>query len=107
MLIKWQTFAQISHLQIVKFAPILNWAPAGLIGVNLWPQEPNRRYLLCPRSMFCEFLPESSVDEETPQTLLMEEVKEGESYELVITNAAGLFRSGLIHGQTSNLCIWL
>lgn len=67
-------------------------ATEGLIGVNLWPQEPNRRYLLCPRSMFCEFLPESCLDEENPQTLLMEEVKEGENYELVITNASGLFR---------------
>lgn len=61
--------------------------------MNLWPQEPNRRYLLCPRSMFCEFLPESSLEDETPQTLLMEEVKEGHNYELVITNASGLFRS--------------
>lgn len=67
--------------------------PAGLIGVNLWPQELNRRYLLSPRSMFCEFLPESSLEEEMPNTLLMEEVKEGQSYELVITNASGLFRS--------------
>ncbi|KAM9715535.1 GH3 domain-containing protein [Menidia menidia] len=67
-------------------------ATEGLIGVNLWPNEPNRRYLLCPRSMFCEFLPESSLEEETPQTLLMEEVKEGDNYELVITNASGLFR---------------
>ncbi|XP_003961301.2 GH3 domain-containing protein [Takifugu rubripes] len=67
-------------------------ATEGLIGVNLWPQEPNRRYLLCPRSMFCEFLPESSLEDETPQTLLMEEVKEGHKYELVITNASGLFR---------------
>ncbi|XP_069547909.1 GH3 domain-containing protein [Brachyistius frenatus] len=67
-------------------------ATEGLIGVNLWPQEPNRRYLLCPRSMFCEFLPESGLDEETPRTLLMSEVKEGDNYELVITNASGLFR---------------
>lgn len=67
-------------------------ATEGLIGVNLWPQELNRRYLLCPRSMFCEFLPESGLEDEKPQTLLMEEVKEGESYELVITNASGLFR---------------
>lgn len=43
--------------------------------------------------MFCEFLPESSLEEETPHTLLMEEVEEGNSYELVITNASGLFRS--------------
>nr|XP_057917646.1 GH3 domain-containing protein isoform X2 [Doryrhamphus excisus] len=67
-------------------------ATEGLIGVNLWPEDPKRRYLLCPRSMFCEFLPENSMDEEMPSTLLMEEVKDGQNYELVITNAAGLFR---------------
>lgn len=67
-------------------------ATEGLIGVNLWPREQSRHYLLCPRSMFCEFLPESSLDEETPRTLLMEEVQEGDCYELVITNASGLFR---------------
>lgn len=72
---------------------------AGLIGVNLWPQDPNRRYLLCPRSMFCEFLPESSLEEETPQTVLMEEVKEGQNYELVITNASGLFRYDGIYNK--------
>lgn len=43
--------------------------------------------------MFCEFLPESSLEDEAPQTLLMEQVKPGESYELVVTNASGLFRS--------------
>ncbi|KAM9426505.1 GH3 domain-containing protein [Pholidichthys leucotaenia] len=67
-------------------------ATEGLIGVNLWPQEASRHYLLCPRSMFCEFLPERSLDIEMPHTLLMEEVKEGENYELVVTNASGLFR---------------
>lgn len=62
--------------------------------MNLWPEEERRRYLLCPRSMFCEFLPEASLDQETPEkhTLLMEEVQEGHSYELVVTNASGLFR---------------
>lgn len=72
---------------------------AGLIGVNLWPQELNRRYLLCPRSMFCEFISESSLDEEAPPTLLMEEVKEGENYELLVTNASGLFRFVSIYKQ--------
>lgn len=67
-------------------------ATEGLIGVNLWPLESSRHYLLCPRSMFCEFVPENSLDEEQPHTLLMDEVKEGHSYELVITNASGLFR---------------
>lgn len=69
------------------------WTLAGLIGVNLWPQETKRHYLLCPRSMFCEFLPESSLEEVSPHTLLMEEVTEGQNYELIITNTSGLFRS--------------
>ncbi|CAB1454091.1 unnamed protein product [Pleuronectes platessa] len=81
-----------SYCQGVPFYSPFYAATEGLIGVNLWPQEPNRRYLLCPRSMFCEFLPESSLEEEVPHTLLMEEVKEGQSYELVVTNASGLFR---------------
>ena len=68
-------------------------APAGLIGVNLWPQVSPRRYLLCPRSMFCEFLPEACLEAELPQPLLIGEVEEGQSYELVVTNASGLYRS--------------
>ncbi|XP_041670890.1 GH3 domain-containing protein [Cheilinus undulatus] len=81
-----------NYCQGVPFYSPFYAATEGLIGVNLWPLEPNRRYLLCPRSMFCEFLPESSLEEETPPTLLMEEVKEGQNYELVVTNASGLFR---------------
>uniref|UniRef100_A0A3Q3F0S5 GH3 domain containing n=1 Tax=Labrus bergylta TaxID=56723 RepID=A0A3Q3F0S5_9LABR len=81
-----------NYCQGVSFYSPFYAATEGLIGVNLWPQEPNRRYLLCPRSMFCEFLPESSLEENTPPTLLMEEVKEGQNYELVVTNASGLFR---------------
>lgn len=73
------------------------YTPAGLIGVNLWPQESTRRYMLCPRSMFCELLPESSLEDETPETLLMDEAKEGQNYELVVTNASGLFRSDSIN----------
>ncbi|KAI4897218.1 hypothetical protein NFI96_015297, partial [Prochilodus magdalenae] len=67
-------------------------ATEGLIGVNLWPLQESRRYLLCPRSMFCEFLPEESLDSEEINTLLMHQVEEGKNYELVITNAAGLYR---------------
>ncbi|KAM4623475.1 GH3 domain-containing protein [Polymixia lowei] len=80
------------YCQGVPFYSPFYAATEGLIGLNLWPEEPSRRYLLCPRSMFCEFLPESSLDEETPHTLLMGEVQEGHNYELVITNASGLFR---------------
>ncbi|KAM8876542.1 GH3 domain-containing protein isoform 1-T1 [Synchiropus picturatus] len=81
-----------SFCQGVPFYSPFYAATEGLIGVNLWPLQQKRCYLLCPRSMFCEFLPEKSLDEDAPQTLLMDEVKEGDSYELVITNASGLFR---------------
>ncbi|KAL3051530.1 hypothetical protein OYC64_001721 [Pagothenia borchgrevinki] len=81
-----------NYCQGVPFYSPFYAATEGLIGVNLWPQEPNRRYLLCPRSMFCEFLPESGLEEEAPHTLLMEEVTEGQNYELIVTNASGLFR---------------
>ncbi|XP_066522765.1 GH3 domain-containing protein [Hoplias malabaricus] len=67
-------------------------ATEGLIGVNLWPLQESRQYLLCPRSMFCEFLPEESLDSEQIQTILMHQVEEGKNYELVITSAAGLYR---------------
>ncbi|MBN3275655.1 GHDC protein, partial [Polyodon spathula] len=67
-------------------------ATEGLIGVNLWPGSPERHYLLCPRSMFCEFIPVGSLEEQQPQTLLMDQVKEGECYELAVSNAAGLCR---------------
>ncbi|XP_051958742.1 GH3 domain-containing protein [Xyrauchen texanus] len=67
-------------------------ATEGLIGVNLWPLQESRQYLLCPRSMFCEFIPEEDLDSEQPNTLLMEQLQEGQRYELLVTNASGLFR---------------
>lgn len=81
-----------SYCQGVPFYSPFYAATEGLIGVNLWPKESSRRYLLCPRSMFCEFLPESSLEQDDPHTLLMQEVKEGQNYELVVTNASGLYR---------------
>uniref|UniRef100_UPI00398E7038 GH3 domain-containing protein isoform X2 n=1 Tax=Pristiophorus japonicus TaxID=55135 RepID=UPI00398E7038 len=67
-------------------------ATEGLIGVNLWPEKEQRHYLLCPQSMFFEFIPADCCNEEQPQTLFMDEVKESELYELVVTNASGLYR---------------
>ncbi|XP_032822590.1 GH3 domain-containing protein [Petromyzon marinus] len=67
-------------------------ATEGLIGVNLWPERRERRYLLCPRAMVCEFIPVQHAEQEQPGTLLMEEVQEGQVYELVLTNGSGLYR---------------
>ncbi|XP_069093786.1 GH3 domain-containing protein isoform X1 [Pleurodeles waltl] len=66
--------------------------PEGLIGVNLWPEKSERHYVLCPRSMFCEFIPLGLCEEAQSRTLAMHEVKENELYELVVTNHAGLYR---------------
>ncbi|XP_043110348.1 GH3 domain-containing protein [Puntigrus tetrazona] len=67
-------------------------ATEGLIGVNLWPQQESRQYLLSPRSMFYEFIPVGDLDSARPKTLLMEQLQEGHNYELLVTNASGLFR---------------
>uniref|UniRef100_A0A8D0CGJ1 Inactive phospholipase C-like protein 2 n=1 Tax=Scleropages formosus TaxID=113540 RepID=A0A8D0CGJ1_SCLFO len=67
-------------------------ATEGLIGVNLWPTEERRQYLLCPRSMFCEFIAEADLEDDQPCTVMMDQVQEGQCYELVVTNASGLYR---------------
>ncbi|WAQ99511.1 GHDC-like protein [Mya arenaria] len=67
-------------------------ASEGLLGVNIWPRERPSRYLLAPRSMFFEFIPVERCEEENPPTLFLDQVKVDKVYELVITNASGLYR---------------
>uniref|UniRef100_A0A672UHH0 GH3 domain containing n=1 Tax=Strigops habroptila TaxID=2489341 RepID=A0A672UHH0_STRHB len=61
-----------------------------LLGVNLWPEEPAPRFLLCPDWAFCEFLP--SPAEEEPRTVLLGELWEGREYGLVLTARPGEYR---------------
>lgn len=61
-----------------------------LLGVNLWPEEPAPRYLLCPDWAFCEFLPCPA--EEEPRTVLLGELWEGREYGLVVTAQPGEYR---------------
>lgn len=63
-----------------------------LLGVNLWPQEPAPRFLLCPDWAFCEFLPCPA--EEEPRTVLLDELWEGREYGLVLTARPGEYRCG-------------
>ena len=42
--------------------------------------------------MFYEFIPFEEIDNDNPKTLLINELKVGEKYEIVITNYAGLYR---------------
>ncbi|NXJ79663.1 GHDC protein, partial [Trogon melanurus] len=61
-----------------------------LLGVNLWPEEPAPRFLLCPDWAFCEFLPCPA--EEQLQTVLLGELWEGREYGLVLTARPGQYR---------------
>ncbi|KAM4622260.1 GH3 domain-containing protein [Discoglossus pictus] len=67
-------------------------ATEGLIGVNLWPDDPAPRYVLSPRFVFFEFIPATVIKEDQPATLSLQDVSEGEAYELVVTNRDGLIR---------------
>ncbi|XP_059143495.1 GH3 domain-containing protein-like [Physella acuta] len=67
-------------------------ASEGLLGINIWPKSYPSRYLLHPRTQFFEFIPEQLMDSEEPATYLMHQLKEGKTYELVITNPSCLYR---------------
>ncbi|NXE55924.1 GHDC protein, partial [Casuarius casuarius] len=65
-------------------------AAGALLGVNLWPEEPSARFLLCPDWAFCEFLPCAA--EEATATALLGELWEGREYGLVLTARPGEYR---------------
>jgi len=66
-------------------------ATEGMVGINLWRDLPER-YALALGAVHFEFLPVSELDAARPRVVPMQEVEPGESYELVITNHAGLYR---------------
>uniref|UniRef100_A0A8C8VFA7 GH3 domain containing n=1 Tax=Pelusios castaneus TaxID=367368 RepID=A0A8C8VFA7_9SAUR len=73
------------------YSPFYGTAGA-LLGVNLWPEQPDAHYLLCPGWTFCEFLPAGQGSQGPPETLLLADVCQGHEYELVLTAQAGLDR---------------
>ncbi|MDO4535583.1 MAG: GH3 auxin-responsive promoter family protein [Clostridium perfringens] len=60
------------------------------IGIN--PYIKKIRYVIIPDTVFYEFIPFEEINEANPTTLLINELKVGEKYEIVITNYAGLYR---------------
>ncbi|KAM9296233.1 GH3 domain-containing protein [Gastrophryne carolinensis] len=76
---------------VTVYSPIY-CAAEGLFGVNLWPLEDVPRYVLCPRSAFFEFVSIGKSDQDQPRTQTVQDVSEGEAYELLITNTDGLYR---------------
>ncbi|XP_043197164.1 GH3 domain-containing protein-like isoform X1 [Amphibalanus amphitrite] len=81
----------LGHLRI---ASAVYGASEGAIGVNV--KEPGKQpeYALVPEADFVEFLPvdESGEAEEGATPLLASEVKMDQLYEVVLTNATGLYR---------------
>ncbi|XP_021537371.1 GH3 domain-containing protein [Neomonachus schauinslandi] len=71
-------------------------ASGGVVGLNLWPQQPLGLYLLPPGAPFIELLPvKEGAQEEAASTVLLAEAQKGKEYELVLTNRTGLTRCRL------------
>ncbi|XP_077984109.1 GH3 domain-containing protein-like [Glandiceps talaboti] len=90
-----ELYGQVLKSHYAKGIPIyspLYAATEGLLGINLWPKDTDRYYLLVPESMVFEFIPIGQSDETQPETLFMDQVEADCIYELVITNISGLYR---------------
>ncbi len=69
----------------------------GLFAVARHPFD--QYYIMAPSSCFFEFIPDdprtdqdNSEEDKNPKTLLIDELEQGKSYELVITNQSGFYR---------------
>lgn len=65
-------------------------ATEGMIGIN--PYSSKIRYIVIPDTVFYEFIPIDKSFDNNPTTFLTNELKIGETYEIVITTFAGLYR---------------
>ncbi|KAM9209124.1 GH3 domain-containing protein isoform 2-T3 [Dugong dugon] len=71
-------------------------ASGGVVGLNLWPEQPRGLYLLPPGAPFIELLPvKEGAQEEAASTLLLAEAQKGMEYELVLTDHTSLTRCQL------------
>ena len=61
-------------------------------GVNKWPVSCVSAYSLLTSISFFEFIPLADADNTQPTTLLADEIKVGEVYEIVVTTSDGLYR---------------
>ena len=61
-------------------------------GINKWLVSCVSAYSLLTSKVFFEFIPLADADNTQPTTLLTEEIKVGEVYEIVVTTSDGLYR---------------
>ena len=62
------------------------------LGINKWLVSHVSAYSLLTSNLFFEFIPLADADNTQPTTLLADEIKVGEVYEIVITTSDGLYR---------------
>ncbi|KAM8819039.1 GH3 domain-containing protein isoform 2-T2 [Rhynchonycteris naso] len=68
-------------------------ASGGVMGLNLWPEQPGGLYLLLPCAPLIELLPaKEGGQEEADTTVLLAEAQNGKEYELVLTDHTSLTR---------------
>ena len=68
-------------------------ATEGMFGVNKWLHNRVSAYSLLTSQVFFEFIPLANADSnELKTTLLAEEIKVGEMYEIIVTTSGGLYR---------------
>lgn len=66
-------------------------ATEGMVGINLWADAPER-YALALGAVHFEFLPDTELDAARPRAVGIGALEQGQRYEIVITNHAGLYR---------------
>ncbi|WGV25811.1 GH3 auxin-responsive promoter family protein [Halotia branconii] len=62
------------------------------IGCNLEPHRDATAYVVNPNSAFFEFIPSAEIELAQPQTIRLTSLEINESYEVVVTTVAGLYR---------------
>ncbi|WPB75339.1 GH3 auxin-responsive promoter family protein [Archangium violaceum] len=78
------------YLEGVPLSASLYASTESIVGVPLELEQ--AVYCLLVGVAFFEFIPEQDLDAASPRTVLPEQLVEGESYELVLTTRAGLYR---------------
>jgi len=62
------------------------------LGLNLEPYKKTPSYTITPHSAFFEFIPIEEIESDNPTTLNLTSLQVGESYEILVTTIAGLYR---------------
>lgn len=74
---------------LTVYSPVYG-ATEGTIGMN--PFVKKIEYVIIPDTVYYEFIPENDINSKNPKTMCLEEIKEGEKYEILLTNYMGLYR---------------